>query len=308
MLKKKIISILLIFIFLFSNISYVFATEDAEGIINEIVWDSSEKLHQMNALSVPERDINLKIENFNKGCRLYLYLPIDLLKYNAQRFVNNNDGNPYLLEDWESDDISAFMNKEDYIGYVEYLKQFGFEKESNEIELRHYSFCLDSVELIEELEYNGTKYVSFKVFPNEENEFKIVMKDYLANYDARNIKFMVDEFGELTYIDLNNYGFTTNAENNNVSELNVNYTLQTTVDYNEIVKATRIAYIILFIILLILIILTILLVLRRKKKKEQEIEDRKFWKKKLTLDEKKQKKIEQKQLIKEIKSKKKKKK
>ena len=90
MRKNKIVFLFLIFILLFSFISFSIATEDFTLEAEELIWDSSEKLHQMNALSVPERDINLKIENLNVGCRVYLYLPVDLLRFNAQKFVGNN--------------------------------------------------------------------------------------------------------------------------------------------------------------------------------------------------------------------------
>ena len=305
MRKNKLIFVAILIV-LISVCCISYATEPET---NEIVFDSSERNHEMIAIDVPERDINLKIDNLNRDCRVYMYIPIELFRYNMEKFLNNNMNNDFLIEAWESNDLKAFLDKEDFLGYVNYLKRYGFEKEKNEIELRHYSFCLDSVELLDDyVEYNGNKYINFRIFPNEDNEFKIVMKDYLANYDSRNIVFYIDEYGNKAYIDLNNYNFTTKPGHPNVTELNVDYEFQSTVDEEELERATQIAYLIVNIIVVIIIFIIISLLIRRHKKKKEEIEARKFWKKKETKEEKKQRKKEQKELLKEIKGRKRKKK
>ncbi len=311
MLKRNFFLHFILFIFLITYAICSFATESVPT--NEFVFDNTVRKHPMNAIQVPERDINLRINNLSRDAKVYLYIPTEMLRYNMEKFLNNNLNNDFLIESWEADDIKELLDNEKFIEYVKYLKTFGFKKESNEIELRHYSFCIDSVELLDDyVEYNGNKYVSMKVFPNEDNEFKIITKDYFVNYNSNNILFMIDEYGAKTYIDLTNYSFTTNPNSTNITEMNIDYDFQSSVDPDEIERITTIVYLIIYIILLIVLIIILSLLIKHHIRKKEELEERKFWKKKLTKEEKKaekkRKKEEQKELLKEIKNKKHKKK
>lgn len=307
MLKRYIFLHFILFIFLITYEFCSFATEPVPT--NEFIFDNTVREHPMNAIQVPERDINLRINNLTRDARVYLYIPTEMLRYNMEKFLNNNLNNDFLIEAWEADDIKELLDNEKFIEYVKYLKTFGFKKDSNEIELRHYSFCLDSVELLDDyVEYNGNKYVSMKIFPNEDNEFRIITKDYFANYNSNNIKFMIDEYGVETYIDLTNYSFTTNPNSTNITEMNIDYDFQSAVDPDEIERTIKTVYLIIYIILVIFLIIILSALIRHHIKKKEELEERKFWKKKLTKEEKKRKKEEQKELLKEIKKKKHKKK
>ena len=312
MFKKKLIFLKLIFIslvFVFFSLTFSYATEQD---VNK-VWDTSVRIHEnLDPIAVPERDINLRINNLTRDCRVYLYLPVEMLRYNLEKFLNNNLENEFLVEAMEARDLKELLDKEDYLGYIDYFRQFGFKKESNEIELRHYSFCLDSVEILDYEEYNGKRYIKMKIFPNEDHEFKIITKDYFTNYNSNDIIFLVEEYGNLTYINLQDRGFTQNPEHPNISEINIDYDYQSKENDDDLEMKAQIAYWILDLILIIIALIIFILLVNSHKKKKEEIEARKFWKKKLTKEElkeeKKKKKEEKKALIKEIKAKKHKKK
>ena len=50
------------------------------------------------AIEIPEKDINLKIENLTRGCTVYALIPESLLQYNMDNFVSNNINNSYEVE------------------------------------------------------------------------------------------------------------------------------------------------------------------------------------------------------------------
>lgn len=279
MLRNKIIVsiVFLITIFEFIMINNSFATE---------------------AITVPETDINLKIENLISGCEVYILIPDELLKYNMTEFINYNTDNPYDLEDQEADKLREFLEKEDYVGYVEYFKELGFnQKVENRFELRHYCFAMGDEEsdIIGDYEYNDVKYVQVSINLDDENQFQVVLKDYLASYDISDIKFMIDEYGTLTYINVGDYEITTNSEKTNIREANVTYSYCDIDEYNSTENAIKLTYLIIFIILILVLIFIITIIVKYYKAKKQEIEDRKFWKKKLTKDEIKAQKKKEKQ-------------
>lgn len=286
MLKNKILKITIFFVFIISIFSSVYG---------------------MEAITVPETDVNLKITNLTRGCKVYLLLSTEMLKYNMEKFINNNTGNPYELEDEEAKSLKELLDNEDYIGYLEYFKEIGFNVEANEIEFRHYSFCFGNSEILDYLELDGKKYVQIRIYPNYNNEFRLILKDYLKNYDVRDSKLMIDEYHILTYVNFSDYNYSTNELHSNIRELNVNYEFKTNEDFNAIERSIHIAYWIINIIILLIIILTIILIIKHKKAKKQEIEDRKFWKKKLTKEEIKEQKKKEKEEKKNNKKNKKKK-
>ena len=130
-------------------------------------------------ITIPEKDINLKIENLTLGCNVYLLLPEDLLKYNMEGFISNNTNNTYTLEEQKATKIEKYLNKSDFIGYIDYFKELGYQVAYNEIVIRHYCICLGNAEVVGELEYNGKNYIQIKIALNDQNEFKLIMKDYL---------------------------------------------------------------------------------------------------------------------------------
>ena len=199
MIKNKrlfLALIILIITTIFSNISL--ATE-----VN-ITNTENTKFHNPPSIQVPETNINLKINNLTRGCNVYILLSENLLRYNMEKFINNNLDNPHEIEAKEAQKVKNFLDKNDYLGYIEYYKETGFDVKSNQIELRHYCFCLGNSEVIGYLDYNEVKYVQIKINLNENNEFKAILKDYFTRYDIRDTKFLIDEYGSKTYIDLNN--------------------------------------------------------------------------------------------------------
>lgn len=261
------------------------------------------------AISIPEKDINLKIENLTQGCTAYLLLPESLLKFNMERFIDNNKNNPYSLEAEKATKIEKYLKDEDYLGYINFFKELGYPIAYNEIELRHYCFCLGDREVIGEYEYNENKYIQIKINLNDQNQFKLITKDYLVGYDLKDIKFLIDEYGTKTYIDLSDKNFTTNnTENSNITECNINYEFYSTEDFGEIQRAIDLAHIILIILFIISVVIVYFALRKRRIAKKEEKAARRFWEKKLTKEEKiaeKKKLKEEKKLAKKNKSKKK---
>lgn len=238
-------------------------------------------------ITIPEKDINLKIENLTLGCNVYLLLPEDLLKYNMEGFISNNTNNPYTLEEQKATKIEKYLNKSDFIGYIDYFKELGYQVAYNEIVIRHYCICLGNAEVVGELEYNGKNYIQIKIALNEQNEFKLIMKDYLLEYNATDVKFLIDEYGNKTYIDLSDKSFVTNTEDASITECNVNFEFYTTEDYGEIQRAIDLAYIILIILFIIAVVIVYFALRKRHKAKKEEKAARRFWEKPLTKEEKK---------------------
>lgn len=300
MFRKKIVTIFLI-VSLFSMLMCNFC--EATEITNN-QFDNTVRHHKIDSIQMPETNINLKISNLGRGCNVYLLLSENLLRYNLDKYLNNNYENDFLTEAKKARQIKEFSDNGDYLGYIEFLKEFGFEcDEENEIELRHYCFCIgEQHEVIGYFEHNNAKYIQIKLHLNDDNEFKLIMKDYLVNYNSLDTKFLIEEYGAKTFIDLEHIGFTSLGEG--VRACNVDFEYQTKEDYEAIENSIRIAYLIIYIILILLALIILILLIKRFIRKKREKEERKFWKKKLTKEEKK----EQKRQIKELKAKNKKKK
>lgn len=242
---------------------------------------------QALAITVPEKDINLKIKNLTPGCKVYLLLPENLLKYNLERFIANNKDNPYSVEADEANKLEEFLNESDYLGYIDYFKNLGYPISYNEIVLRHYCFCLSDNQVVEALEYNNENYIKIQVNLNDQNEFKLIMKDYLTSYDSTDVKFLIDEYGTNTYIDVSNYSFTTNTEEPTITECNIDYEFYSVEDFGEIQRAIDLAYIILIIIFIISIVIVFFALRKKHEQKKEEEQARRFWEKHLTKEEKK---------------------
>lgn len=239
------------------------------------------------AIAIPEKDINLKIENLTQGCNVYLLLPENLLKYNMERFIDNNKDNPYSLEAEKANMIEQYLNNEDYLGYIDFFRELGYPITYNEIELRHYCFCLGDREVIGEYEYNGNKYIQIKINLNDQNQFKLITKDYLVGYDLKDIKFLIDEYGTKTYIDLSDKTFNTNSEASNITECNISYEFYSTEDFGEIQRAIDLAHIILIILFIISVVVVYFALRKKRIAKKEEKAARRFWEKQLTKEEKK---------------------
>ena len=74
------------------------------------------------------------------------------------------------------------MDKNDYLGYIEYFLENGFEVKPNEIELRHYCFCLGKSELIDYREYNNSKYIQIKLHFHLDLNFYLYLALILKHY------------------------------------------------------------------------------------------------------------------------------
>lgn len=95
MLKKEIIAIVFFFV-----------------IILEII---SNNVFAIEAITVPETDINLKIENLTRGCKIYVLIPNELLRFNMEKFISYNKNNSYEIEAQEADELEKYLDKEDYV-------------------------------------------------------------------------------------------------------------------------------------------------------------------------------------------------
>lgn len=256
-----------------------------------------------NAIMVPTRSINLEIENIYRGCFVYAFIPVELVDYNMQKFIENNIENDFLTEKEKAEKVQSYYDKKDYLGYLEYYSELGYDCGDNTAEFRHYCMCLREVEVMDYIEYNGNTYIQMKLKLSDDNKFTFVFKDYLLNYDVRNIVFLIDEYGTKTYIELNQYNYENVPNQASSNAINIKYLYQAQEDAEEIERITNITYAILFCIFVIIIIILIILNIKHDKKIQAEEQARRFWEKPLTKEEKKALKEEKKKQKKEKKKK-----
>lgn len=256
MLKKKFLMVLMIFTILFSVL-----------------------IRPVYAIDVPEKDINLKIENLTRGCVVYTLIPEEILKYNMSKFVENNINNTYEVEKLKAQEIQKYMKDEDYEGYVEYFLEQGYTCGANEIELRHYCFCFGESTEYEFVEIDEINYLKIKLHLSDIDTFKIVLKDYFVNYNTDDIKFMVDEYGSITYITLDDVrGLRTN-ETPHILEYNVLYEHVSKEDFETIERTIDVTYFIIYLILILIVLFIAVYAIKKWKADKEEKEMRLFWKK-----------------------------
>lgn len=271
MYKNRILSILICIIMFFSITNTCYSTETNT---------TDNKFHNPAPLSIPEKDINLKIDNLTLGCEIYLMIPTNLFEYNMNKFVENNIENEYTIQKQKAEKVKEYYDNKDYLGYINFLKEEGHEVGESELELRHYAFSInEAIEIVGYSEYQNLNYIKFKLNSKNSN-FKIIMKDYLVDYDSSNIVFLIDEYGTKTYIQVSEYPFITNVEKTNINECNIDYTYHTDEDYEEINKAISISYSVIFAIILLIVIAIIICKTIKYRKNKLEIKKRLFWKNK----------------------------
>ncbi len=272
MYKNRILNILIAIIVAIGLVNFSYATESS---IDNTSGD--DRFHKPQALSIPEKDINFKIENLTMGSIVYLMIPNDLIDYNMSKFIENNIENEYTLQKQKAEKIKEYYDNKDYLGYIDFLKEEGHNIDENSLEIRHYGISIgDQNEIVGYVEYNDLIFIQLKL--NLKNsEFKLIMKDYLVDYDCSKITFLIDEYGTKTYIPVSEYAF---IEKDNLNECNITYTYYTNENYEEINKSISIAYTIIFAILILIILVIIIHKINKHKKNKLEIEKRLFWKEK----------------------------
>jgi hypothetical protein len=256
------------------------------------------------AIMIPEKNIDIKIEDLTEGSRVYALVPTELLDYNMSKFLENNLENEFLTEKEKADKIKRYYDEHDYLKYMDYYIAEGYECGDYEIELRHYCFCIGKSEIVGMIEHNGKNYVQIKLNMSPDNSFLIITKDYLLNYDIRDIIIYIDEYGIDTYIDLNNYNYTKNGTNNLIDEIKLNYKYTPQEDIESINKMTQVAYMVLSILALLLALFVLWRVVKRDKERIQEEKARRFWEKNPTKEELKEQKKKEKEEKKKNKKKK----
>ena len=256
------------------------------------------------AIMIPEKNIDIKIEDLTEGSRVYALVPTELLDYNMSKFLENNLENEFLTEKEKADKIKRYYDEHDYLKYMDYYIAEGYECGDYEIELRHYCFCIGKSEIVGMIEHNGKNYVQIKLNMSPDNSFLIITKDYLLNYDIRDIIIYIDEYGIDTYIDLNNYNYTKNGTNNLIDEIKLNYKYTPQEDIESIKKMTQVAYMVLSILALLLALFVLWRVVKRDKERIQEEKARRFWEKNPTKEEIKEQKKKEKEEKKKNKKKK----
>ena len=256
------------------------------------------------AIMIPEKNIDIKIEDLTEGSRVYALVPTELLDYNMSKFLENNLENEFLTEKEKADKIKRYYDEHDYLKYMDYYIAEGYECGDYEIELRHYCFCIGKSEIVGMIEHNGKNYVQIKLNMSPDNSFLIITKDYLLNYDIRDIIIYIDEYGIDTYIDLNNYNYTKNGTNNLIDEIKLNYKYTPQEDIESINKMTQVSYMVLSILALLLALFVLWRVVKRDKERVQEEKARRFWEKNPTKEELKEQKKKEKEEKKKNKKKK----
>ena len=256
------------------------------------------------AIMIPEKNIDIKIDDLTEGSRVYALVPTELLDYNMSKFLENNLENEFLTEKEKADKIKRYYDEHDYLKYMDYYIAEGYECGDYELEFRHYCFCVGKSEIVGMLEHNGKNYVQIKLNMSPDNSFLIITKDYLLNYDIRDIIIYIDEYGIDTYIDLNNYNYTKNGTNNLIDEIKLNYKYTPQEDAESVKRMTQVAYMVLSILALLLALFVLWRVIKRDKKRVEEEKARRFWEKNPTKEELKEQKKKEKEEKKKNKKKK----
>ncbi len=265
-MKKRIINMFILIILLFNCTLISNASMPLENF------------HQIEALTLPEKDINLQVNNLTRGSEVYLLFPTELLKYNMQKFIQNNIVNEFETEQEIADDLQKLLDKEDYLGYIEYFSNDKYDVASNAIEFRQYCVAIGQNKAVDYFEYENKKYVKFEINLNENGQYKVILKDYFLDTDCSGIKFMIDEFNTVRYINVSDYQMTTNPDKTAISEYNITIDYVTKEDYNQIELSIKVAYYIIGIIIILTVLLILLHELKKYKKKKEEKKEALFYK------------------------------
>ncbi len=238
---------------------------------------SESEYHDYEPLTLPEIDVNLHLNYLTTGCKVYLLFPTDLLRFNMQKFVNNNHDNEFQVEKEKSDKIQEYMDNEDYLGYVNFFLNDKYSVKSNEIELRQYCIAIGKNDVVGYIDHEDKKYVQFKINLDDGN-YRVILKDYFLQTDCSGIKFMIDEFHTYKYISVSDYPLTQNQTQTNISEYNINEDYTTRENYESINRAIRITYFVLFIVAMLILFFFLRYILKRLKQIRKEREEALFYK------------------------------
>ena len=230
------------------------------------------------AVDVPEKNINLKIENLTRGCTVYALIPESLLKYNMNKFVDNNINNSYEAERLKAVQVKKYMDDKDYEGYVDYFLELGFTCGANEIELRHYCFCFGASTEYEFVEVKDVNYLKIKLHLSDIDTFKIILKDYFVNTNTSGIQFMIDEYGTVTYISQDGIPGLRSNETPHILEYNVLYEHTSKEDFESMERTINLTYFIIFFILFLIVLFIVIFAIKKWRAEKKEKEMRKFWK------------------------------
>ena len=238
----------------------------------------TENFHNIEALTIPEKDVNLQINNLTRGSEVYLLFPIELLKYSMEKFIRNNIENEFETEKEIAEKVQKLLDKRDYIGYMTLFNNEKYDVAQNAIEFRQYCIALGENKIVDYLDYEGNVYVKIAINLDSNNRYKVILKDYYVDADCSTIKFLIDEFSTLRYINVSDYQLTPNSEKSAISEYNVTIHYVTKEDYDSIEKSINTAYIIIGIIALLTVLLIIRHEIKKMKIRKKEKEEALFYK------------------------------
>lgn len=265
-MKKRIIYLFILIVLLFNS----FLVSNASMPL--------ENFHQIEALTLPEKDVNLQINNLTRGSEVFLLFPTELLKYNMQKFIQNNIVNEFETEQEIADDLQKLLDKEDYLGYIDYFTNDKYDVAPNAIEFRQYCVAIGQNEVADYHEYENKKYVKFKINLDENGKYRVILKDYFIDTDCSGIKFMINEFNTIRYINVSDYQLTANPEKSAINEYNITIDYVTKEDYDQIELSIKVAYYIIGIIIILTILIILLHELKKYKRKKEEKKEALFYK------------------------------
>ncbi len=237
-----------------------------------------ENFHDIEALVLPEKDINLQLNNLTRGCKVYLLFPTELLKYNMEKFISNNIENDFDTEKEIAEKLQKYLDKEDYIGYVDFFSNEPYGVKDNEIEFRQYCVAIGKNEVVDYYDYEDAKYVKFRINLDNENKYRVILKDYFLNVDCSSIKFMIDEFNDIKIIKVSDYPLTHSQLVSNIDEYNISMDYVSQEDYDAIERAIKLTYFVLLLVAFIIIFGILLFSFSRIRKHKQEKKDALFYK------------------------------
>ena len=228
-----------------------------------------ENFHDIEPLVLPEKDINLQLNNLTRGCKVYLLFPTELLKYNMEKFISNNLVNEFDTEREIAEKLQLLLDDKDYIGYIDFVTNEPYAVADNAIEFRQYCVAIGKNEVVDYYDYENAKYVRFKVNLDSENKYKVILKDYYLDTDCSSIKFMVDEFNTVKIINVSDYPLSHSQLYSNIDEYNISIEYTTKEDYEAIENAIKLSYFVLLFIVFLCFFGIVLFEISRIKKRKQ---------------------------------------
>lgn len=195
----------------------------------------------ISAMLLPQRTINLTINNLPQNAKVYALISPELLDYNIKDRIKDITNNNSSAHEGELEKLKEFESTKNYLEYVKFLSsEYAINNEyNNAFEIRNYYLDLvEASDILDYYEYNNTKYVEI-LMHFEENKSSIYMSDGLYDYDKLDTKFRIvtSDKEKIISLEAQKYDKIENA-NRALYEANVSTDYNSISDVSSINKTT----------------------------------------------------------------------